>query len=111
MTRYLLKRFLLTLPALWLVLTLAFLMIHIVPGDPVERMLGERAASGQLAQFAMLLVWICRSTLNTDRSEEHTSELQSRQYLVCRLLLEKKKITEVSAYVCKSLIKESYIIY
>src|SRR5438445_2451231 len=29
-----------------------------------------------------------------DRSEEHTSELQSRQYLVCRLLLEKKKKTE-----------------
>src|SRR3712207_7821647 len=29
--------------------------------------------------------------LRHDRSEEHTSELQSRQYLVCRLLLEKKK--------------------
>src|SRR3712207_7058881 len=29
--------------------------------------------------------------LNRERSEEHTSELQSRQYLVCRLLLEKKK--------------------
>src|SRR3712207_6337040 len=29
--------------------------------------------------------------LRTPRSEEHTSELQSRQYLVCRLLLEKKK--------------------
>src|SRR3712207_8839423 len=28
-----------------------------------------------------------------ERSEEHTSELQSRQYLVCRLLLEKKKIS------------------
>src|SRR3712207_7905924 len=28
---------------------------------------------------------------DTSRSEEHTSELQSRQYLVCRLLLEKKK--------------------
>src|SRR3712207_8908852 len=28
---------------------------------------------------------------NGERSEEHTSELQSRQYLVCRLLLEKKK--------------------
>src|SRR5258707_7261703 len=28
---------------------------------------------------------------NLSRSEEHTSELQSRQYLVCRLLLEKKK--------------------
>src|SRR3712207_8263803 len=34
-------------------------------------------------------------TTNTraTRSEEHTSELQSRQYLVCRLLLEKKKTT------------------
>src|SRR5947209_13707311 len=30
-----------------------------------------------------------------ERSEEHTSELQSRQYLVCRLLLEKKKQQEV----------------
>src|SRR5258707_10573047 len=30
--------------------------------------------------------------LRIERSEEHTSELQSRQYLVCRLLLEKKKI-------------------
>src|SRR3712207_8524557 len=29
------------------------------------------------------------------RSEEHTSELQSRQYLVCRLLLEKKKVLSV----------------
>src|SRR3712207_7664318 len=28
-----------------------------------------------------------------ERSEEHTSELQSRQYLVCRLLLEKKNLT------------------
>src|SRR5437764_11325069 len=32
------------------------------------------------------------------RSEEHTSELQSPMYLVCRLLLEKKKITEQSYY-------------
>src|SRR3712207_7984489 len=29
--------------------------------------------------------------ISCERSEEHTSELQSRQYLVCRLLLEKKK--------------------
>src|SRR5947209_11867754 len=34
-----------------------------------------------------------RGQLDRDRSEEHTSELQSRQYLVCRLLLEKKKKT------------------
>src|SRR3712207_8874302 len=32
-----------------------------------------------------------RRPFNNKRSEEHTSELQSRQYLVCRLLLEKKK--------------------
>src|SRR3712207_7983995 len=32
-----------------------------------------------------------RAVLADERSEEHTSELQSRQYLVCRLLLEKKK--------------------
>src|SRR3712207_9400091 len=30
------------------------------------------------------------------RSEEHTSELQSRQYLVCRLLLEKKQMTSIT---------------
>src|SRR3712207_7960396 len=33
-----------------------------------------------------------RRLQESERSEEHTSELQSRQYLVCRLLLEKKKI-------------------
>src|SRR3712207_8734873 len=33
------------------------------------------------------------------RSEEHTSELQSRQYLVCRLLLEKKKKTRDIRYI------------
>src|SRR3712207_8295019 len=35
----------------------------------------------------------CSCRFRPPRSEEHTSELQSRQYLVCRLLLEKKKIT------------------
>ena len=39
------------MPALWLVLTLVFLMIHIVPGDPVEQMLGEGAAPGAAAQL------------------------------------------------------------
>src|SRR5258707_5578199 len=38
-----------------------------------------------------------RLALVDRRSEEHTSELQSRQYLVCRLLLEKKKILPDSA--------------
>src|SRR3712207_7810895 len=35
-------------------------------------------------------VGIAHTVSNLKRSEEHTSELQSRQYLVCRLLLEKK---------------------
>src|SRR3712207_6903907 len=47
------------------------------------------------------------------RSEEHTSELQSRQYLVCRLLLEKKKLTSrylhTSYYVFCS--KHLHVIY
>src|SRR5947209_12610358 len=50
--------------------------------------------------FASLPLWVERAALPVyclaldpqgERSEEHTSELQSRQYLVCRLLLEKKK--------------------
>src|SRR3712207_7073446 len=45
------------------------------------------------------------------RSEEHTSELQSRQYLVCRLLLEKKKLvvyTVLSLFCTISLAPSSY---
>src|SRR3712207_8668194 len=37
------------------------------------------------------------SGCDLQRSEEHTSELQSRQYLVCRLLFEKKKIYKILA--------------
>src|SRR3712207_8064854 len=36
------------------------------------------------------------------RSEEHTSELQSRQYLVCRLLLEKKKVCIATTHLSMS---------
>src|SRR3712207_7185414 len=43
------------------------------------------------AADAETAVAIIREGSGTQRSEEHTSELQSRQYLVCRLLLEKKK--------------------
>src|SRR3712207_7628589 len=38
------------------------------------------------------------ATIDLDRSEEHTSELQSRQYLVCRLLLEKKNHASTRSY-------------
>src|SRR5258707_6325958 len=38
------------------------------------------------------------AAMAAERSEEHTSELQSRQYLVCRLLLEKKKETQEASH-------------
>src|SRR3712207_7821100 len=42
---------------------------------------------------------VCHCRANGGRSEEHTSELQSRQYLVCRLLLEKKTASVPQALV------------
>src|SRR3712207_7827510 len=51
---------------------------------PAERVDANLADAGHAAQVA--------------RSEEHTSELQSRQYLVCRLLLEKKKKQSTNTY-------------
>jgi ABC-type dipeptide/oligopeptide/nickel transport system permease component len=65
MARHLLQRFLLPLPALWLVLTLVFLMIHIVPGDPVEQMLGEGAAPGEITQLRHACILINPSSFNT----------------------------------------------
>src|SRR3712207_8211572 len=53
------------------------------PDGPAPR----AAASARFSEY-----WPKRS-----RSEEHTSELQSRQYLVCRLLLEKKNLREHAA--------------
>lgn len=44
-----LTRVLLTLPVVWVVVSLVFLLIHIVPGDPVELMLGEGATATDLA--------------------------------------------------------------
>jgi len=46
--RYLLTRLLYTLPAVWLVVSVVFLMIHLVPGDPIQQMLGEGAASADV---------------------------------------------------------------
>src|SRR3712207_7891661 len=57
------------------------------PQQPSLSAGGSSSGSG-----AALAAELCFGTIGTDtRSEEHTSELQSRQYLVCRLLLEKKK--------------------
>lgn len=47
--RSLLMRLAYTIPVVWLVVTLVFLLIHIVPGDPVEQMLGEGARAQDIA--------------------------------------------------------------
>src|SRR3712207_8610272 len=57
-------------------------ILHLVPDG------AERLAPG--AEVSAEIDWPRRHRLMRVRSEEHTSELQSRQYLVCRLLLEKK---------------------
>src|SRR5690554_7307500 len=51
----------------------------------------EAPASKQLFQMAQRVAQTDSTVLISGRSEEHTSELQSRPHLVCRLLLEKKK--------------------
>ena len=48
MLRYLLHRLLYTLPVIWLVVSIVFLLIHFVPGDPIQQMLGEGAASADM---------------------------------------------------------------
>src|SRR3712207_7271321 len=68
----------------------------------MERIPGERGVVGEgrileqpfpraIRPWVVLRVEQQADERIEDRSEEHTSELQSRQYLVCRLLLEKKK--------------------
>src|SRR3712207_7261101 len=56
-------------------------------GEAEQMLVDEGEAAGFLDQQGEVLAL---------RSEEHTSELQSRQYLVCRLLLEKKKTSPLT---------------
>src|SRR3712207_8882942 len=51
-----------------------------------------RVGAGGAGAAALAVLAHVEALTAAERSEEHTSELQSRQYLVCRLLLEKKKI-------------------
>src|ERR1017187_10651867 len=53
------------------------------------RMSRKNSSGNEWSDLLARALWICWSRVT--RSEEHTSELQSPMYLVCRLLLEKKK--------------------
>ena len=48
MIRYLFTRLAYMLPVVWLVVSVVFLLIHLVPGDPIQAMLGESAASADI---------------------------------------------------------------
>src|SRR3712207_8426458 len=78
----------------------------VVGGVALLLLLGRRGLLGQYldAWFGITLPFTTPAVVIAEsfvampfRSEEHTSELQSRQYLVCRLLLEKNKTTEGGA--------------
>src|SRR3712207_8467912 len=68
-------------------------LIHRQGPQVAERVRNPHFVTGPSVQLQTLFVCCARSLV---RSEEHTSELQSRQYLVCRLLLEKKKQYQLS---------------
>ena len=55
MTRRAFVRFGIALPAIWLILTMVFLLVHIVPGDPVQQMLGEDARPEDLNNLRHVL--------------------------------------------------------
>src|SRR2546425_4421709 len=61
------------------------------PASVGEKSFSRRSGGSPHASRRCLVVWRYSPSWNGSRSEEHTSELQSLAYLVCRLLLEKKK--------------------
>lgn len=74
MLRYIATRLLYTIPVLWLVVSVVFLLIHLVPGDPIQQMLGENASAAdvQTARHAFGLdVPLGRQYLNYWRGVLH----------------------------------------
>src|SRR3712207_8863088 len=68
---------------------------HLLPSlqqDPTQKLDRRTRRNPSRYQRELTPEQLCIAN-GPHRSEEHTSELQSRQYLVCRLLLEKKKKT------------------
>src|SRR2546425_5339211 len=113
MAVFLFRRILVSIPTLIGISLITFLVSHLLPADLVLVNLGDRATRNPelvsafrarwgldqplLVQYLVYVENLARGNLGTSiatnrpRSEEHTSELQSLAYLVCRLLLEKKK--------------------
>src|SRR5690625_6611067 len=119
MFAYIVRRLLLLIPVLIGMTIITFAIVHLIPGNPAQVILGEAATPSAvedleerlglnepyLVQYGVYVTDLLQGDLGTSlktrseisgeiyprlRSEEHTSELQSRGHLVCRLLLEKK---------------------
>src|SRR5690606_17021217 len=68
-------------------------VLLVVPADPVSELHQQNMGAAAIGRFHDHFdTVIARQSLDFARSEEHTSELQSRENLVCRLLLETKKL-------------------
>src|SRR5437016_7803566 len=93
---------------MFLYFTFFFLMIRRPPRStlfPYTTLFRSRKALTEQVsphQFGRVLLHLAqrRGALGEERSEEHTSELQSLTNLVCRLLLEKKKINDLLCLKC-----------
>src|SRR5258707_11578429 len=80
---------------IWIVESTAFSARYELPSSHSAPMHLPFSTIRPLIHLLVRITPPCASMNRTaERSEEHTSELQSRQYLVCRLLLEKKKNSE-----------------
>src|SRR5205809_4720954 len=78
----------------------AIVFIYSLENSPVLHSFPTRRSSDLMLDldvfqgpFDLLLALVMREEIELARSEEHTSELQSRLHLVCRLLLEKKNLS------------------
>src|SRR5687767_15682355 len=103
------RRLLLAILTIWVISVLSFAIIQLPPGDFVTAYIAQASSSGASVSEAEAVAlrelygigqpfyiqyakWIARIVVgdfgvSMERSEEHTSELQSLAYLVCRLLL------------------------
>ncbi len=113
MLRYLIRRLLLTIPVLLGVATLVFALIHLVPGDPAQSMLGEGASPGEvtalrhtlgldrplLTQYASFLSGVVRGDLGTSfrYGTPVTREISARLYRTLQLALAAMSVALVVA--------------
>src|SRR5690349_22118830 len=96
MTAFLIRRIFWAIFLFFVATIITYLIFWVIPSDPAALAAGKSATPADIARVRHFLhldepIWKQYLRFVWQRSEEHTSELQSRRDLVCRLLLEKKK--------------------